>query len=538
MPIPLPALDVQPPKVADPMDQYTKLSNLKYLQQAQPLELEKMRLGNQEATYQMGARAAVNDAYRSALKINDDGSTDIDGQELTKHLATAGYGAEAPSILKGINDFKKSQMDLQEAHQKIATQAKDSLGALGYAIKQANYDPNLTDVVLQREIANNQGNPQVLRQLQQLEAITKQKPEAIKPLIDNMIAQSPKQQELANQRESADARGGPAMALYRSRVANGEDPNDVFKDIQDMMKKETGLENKKAFQDIVSKMAAGGMKIDPTKVGPSDLEKALSQKIITEKDRNDAIGYLAANNTPANQVSVSIKEAAGKESIKDAKNTYAYTDSNGDLQYATGDKLPKDADAVYPIKDPKSELGAAKAMNLVQTSFTNLAKQNQKIFDNPAARMVLTTALDDQKARSMGILVAGTGGSLTLPSGSGHIIDQLLENNAVPKDLRSDVKKYIVAHYAMKDKLITLQMALQGGKIGRGAFATIQPMFNQIPGITTADSAMADEQLHTMQQFISGAKSNWPDKYGTYEKEPDYDFKGGKSYEDQFPDHK
>lgn len=98
-----------------------------------------------------------------------------------------------------------------------------------------------------------------------------------------------------------------------------------------------------------------------------------------------------------------------------------------------------------------------------------------------------------------------------------------MQNKLVPQKYRRELKDFIVDYYAMKDKMITLQMDIQGGKIGRGALPMMQAMFAQLPGLATADRQMARRQLETVQGFISGVKEN-PEKYGNYSKEPDYKF--------------
>jgi hypothetical protein len=129
---------------------------------------------------------------------------------------------------------------------------------------------------------------------------------------------------------------------------------------------------------------------------------------------------------------------------------------------------------------------------------------------------------------------------LTLPGGTGKIIDQLLENNTVPQKYRREVKDFIVDYYAMKDKMLTLQMDIQNGKMGRAALPMIQAMFNQLPGLATADSVMAQRQLTSLQGFISGVKEKFPQKFGGYSKEPDFSFKnagtgGGGGAQGQIP---
>jgi len=243
------------------------------------------------------------------------------------------------------------------------------------------------------------------------------------------------------------------------------------------------------------------------KVLPTDNETQAKEKLQTVKDLVSGA---------AGQEHITISQQAAQQ--RRADKFYSYTDADGKVQLASGDKVPGDAEGVIPVTDVKSYIESAENTNLVQTSLNQLSKNNMAIFDDPKARATLTTALDEGQARSIGFLIAGTGGSLSLPSGSGHIIDQFLENNAVPQNLRRDVKNYIVDYYSMKDKLIALQMAMQHDRMGRGQQAVIQAMFNQLPGPSTADSDMAKRALGNLQGFLEGIKDRYPEQYGKYKK--------------------
>jgi hypothetical protein len=275
--------------------------------------------------------------------------------------------------------------------------------------------------------------------------------------------------------------------------------------------------NKLAFQNTVGKIA-NKFSTDPKKLDES-LEKAKKDGTITPEEYSAAKAYQAANPNAATTFNVNTGEAEAKQKLHDARSYFTYTDADGKTQMATGDKIPADAQGVLPIKDPQAYIAAGENLNITQKAFSKLADDNIKIFDNPTARAVLDTALDENQAAHIGFLVAGTGGQITLPSGSGKLIDQLLENNAVPAALRNDVKNYIVDYYSAKDKLIGLQMAFQNGKIGRGSQVTIQAMFSQLPGAGTNGSAMAQRSLDNLRSFADDVQERYPENYGQYKKQ-------------------
>jgi|SRR5579863_2876195 len=277
--------------------------------------------------------------------------------------------------------------------------------------------------------------------------------------------------------------------------------------------------NKLAAQDTVSKIAKAGLSTDPKDL-PTSIKKALANGTISAQAAADLRAYQAVNPNAATNLQVQVAGAEDKANLRKADKFFSYTDADGNVQLASGDKVPKDAEGVIPINDVKAFMSSADNVNLVQKTFTNLYKDNMKVFDNPAARAVLATALDDGQAAQAGILVAGTGGTITLPKGSGKVIDQMLENHAVPENLRRDVKDLIVDTWLTKDKLISLQMAIQNDKLGRGQQAVINAMYSQLPGSGTSDSIMAKRSLDGVQTMIDAVKDRYPDKYGHYTKEP------------------
>lgn len=281
----------------------------------------------------------------------------------------------------------------------------------------------------------------------------------------------------------------------------------------------TQEENKRDYQAIIGKVDQGGLPTDAKNVEKS-LDAAQKKGLITKEEHATAKGYLAANPTPATNLDVHVEGAKAGEAIKDAHKFYEWQDESG-LHWGSGDKVPAGVDAA-PVKDLDTKLNSARNMNIVQKSFNQLASHDPAMFNDPTVRAVLATALDEHQARNLGILVAGTGGSLTLPGGFGKIIDQYLQNNAVPAKYQREVKDFIADYYSMKDKLTTVQMAIQNGRMGRSSLPMVLAMFQQLPGASTADATMAQRQLGNIQQLITGVKDQFPDEYLNYKKEPDF----------------
>jgi hypothetical protein len=174
-------------------------------------------------------------------------------------------------------------------------------------------------------------------------------------------------------------------------------------------------------------------------------------------------------------------------------------------------------------------LREAEASNIVQESLNKVAQdvhEHPEVFDNAAARSILATTLEQIDRQAMGLLVAGTGGQIPLPSGMGDMINTALQNKALDKKTGEALRNYIADYKSMKDKAIVQQMAMQGGKIGRSSNTALQAIINQIPNGSTPDSKTAQRQLNNLQQTQDDLMKAYPNKYGSYEKAKPYIARG------------
>jgi hypothetical protein len=282
---------------------------------------------------------------------------------------------------------------------------------------------------------------------------------------------------------------------------------------------ETATQHK---MDMEAIGATAGVTGNP-KTEKAEINAARQAGKITDQQARDYLAFRNVEGTQGSKIDVTVAGQQSAEGIRRSDRLYAYEDAEGKTQWAWGNKIPPGSTVMYQIQNPEATVKGAKNLNTVQQSFNKLASHDTSMFDNAGARSVLTTSLDENKARSMGILVAGTGGSLTMPSGAGKIIDQVLQNNAVPQQYRRELKDFIVDYYSFKDKMLALQMNLQNNRIGRLSAPVIEAMFNQLPGVNTSDSLMAKRQIANLASFIREARSDIPDEYGSFKKAPEAD---------------
>jgi len=205
---------------SNPLDALARVMLIKTTQGQQQLQQQQI----QEGALRLQQTKALNDAYRSALVVNPDGSNDIDTSRLTQSLAASGVaGSAIPSVLKGVTDYKKGLADLQDTQAKVAAAHADNGGALGSAVKAAGYDPNLFLALTQHGINQGAIDPkgatpyvQAVTQALQQDPSGARAKQLVEQLADTWIAQSPAQQKLITEATSAQG------AAQRGRAAVGE----------------------------------------------------------------------------------------------------------------------------------------------------------------------------------------------------------------------------------------------------------------------------------------------------------------------------
>lgn len=222
-------LQYRPPQVPDPTEAYGRvlsIANLAQQRQVQQANLQRVNLENQVTQRQVDQLQATNSAYRDALTVGADGTPDIDTGKLSQSLTKAGFGSAVPSILKGVQDYKKAHADYLETRGKVATQQLDMAGAIGAATKAANYDPNLFLTQMQHAADTGAVDPAQTKYLigavqQALQQDPEQARQVVQQAADHMISISPAQQKLINERMTATGaqQRGQAAADANTREA-------------------------------------------------------------------------------------------------------------------------------------------------------------------------------------------------------------------------------------------------------------------------------------------------------------------------------
>lgn len=414
------------------------------------------------------------------------------------------------------------------------------LGKLGHVAEKIGARlPIISSVVNQipgSEGARNAEHNATLGQIEKDTSLTTAR-EAEENVADkNSLAKKPKYEmkETMDNRPDSPTYGKPVWA-----GVNETDPTDVkYNNAEAVVKGAEGptaQENKNAFQKTLAKIGTPEA-ADPGKQMDA-LNAAHDAKQISDDEYKNAVGYLGANPAPATQAAASGEKADAAAKAKLKGKYFTWSDEEG-THFGTGDKMPEGAESTEV--DGKTFMNEARTGNVVQKSMNQIAKdvdEHPEIFDNSAARNILATTLEQIDRTSAGMLIAGTGGNIPLPSGLGDMLNTALQNKALDEKTGRAVKDYIADYKSMKDKVISMQMALQGGKIGRGSAQAFKAIADQIPNGSTPDSKTARRQMSNLFTTQQDLMSKYPERYQNFEKEKPYAMTSGEPQEGQTQQH-
>jgi hypothetical protein len=286
-------------------------------------------------------------------------------------------------------------------------------------------------------------------------------------------------------------------------------------------------EDRADYQQRIANSGLTGKALDVYSKAPADATKADLDKRFDEATKLRGMNQKDAETHIQNQM----REDAREDKLKNK--FYTYTDEKG-THLVTGDKLDSlpEGTEYTTVKDVAQLTGEGRAMNAVQDSLNDLHKDleaHPEVFDNSVARGIIQTTTEQMNRASAGLLIAGTGGSVPIPSGFGDMINTALQNSTLDQKTSKAVKDYIADYKAMKDKAMVIQMMMQNGKMGRGGMQAFESIVNQLPGGSTPDSATALRQMAALQRTTTGMMGKYPEEYGDYKKAKPYEGKGSET---------
>lgn len=187
----------------------------------------------QSGALDIAQRKAVDDAWKAAAVSRPDGTVQIDPNQLTNALALSGHGAAIPAITKGLLDMQEQKDKIAASKSSLAAAEADAAGAGAQAVLASAkqnpdgsivFDPNVKAAFFAH--MHDAGYDQEAQQLQQHLQQVQSDPKAEMQVWRSVVAQSPKQQELAIQAVTANARaqqaGKPTEASLAAAAAGGD----------------------------------------------------------------------------------------------------------------------------------------------------------------------------------------------------------------------------------------------------------------------------------------------------------------------------
>lgn len=200
------ALQVQPPAAPpNPLESLAKVLQLKNAIAQQPLiqaQVERAGLENQQLGQQVGATKAMNQAFKDAVTVGPDGAPSLDKDAITKGLASSGYGSQIPAVIEHFNTMEKTAGEVRKQKADLAATEQNYAGAGAAGVKAAGYDPGAAITFLTHAVALFGPNSPSAAAL----AAIQEDPTKVQPIMDHLLAASPKQQELATSDKNAQAR--------------------------------------------------------------------------------------------------------------------------------------------------------------------------------------------------------------------------------------------------------------------------------------------------------------------------------------------
>ena len=167
----------------------------------------------QSGALQIAQQKAINDAWQSALVRGPDGSIQTDPNALTNALALSGHGAAIPIIQKGLMDMQEQRDKIAASKSSFAAAEADAAGAGAQAVIASArqnpdgslvFDPGVKAAFLAH--MNDAGYNQEAQQLQQHLQQVQSDPKAEMQVWQSLVAASPKQQALAIEKSTSDAK--------------------------------------------------------------------------------------------------------------------------------------------------------------------------------------------------------------------------------------------------------------------------------------------------------------------------------------------
>src|SRR5262245_29886397 len=128
-------LGVQMPQSQSPLEMLSQFAQLQDIRE----RTEARRLAGEEARTKHLRQQQIDEAYRDAITVDDNGELSIDYGRLTQHLP----GDLIPGVVKELRTDKASALGIQKAQMELDKLRQDHLGSAARTVIAAKGDPNI-----------------------------------------------------------------------------------------------------------------------------------------------------------------------------------------------------------------------------------------------------------------------------------------------------------------------------------------------------------------------------------------------------------
>lgn len=183
------------------------------MQQAKTQALQTQAL---QQNVDQGARVGAD------LKALDNAYMQPGGREA---IINALPGHLRPTVQKQFADADEAAAKVQETQLKVTEAQNDYLGGLAANIRDHGYEPNAAQLAISHAKTTYAGNPDMLKQIGQIEQQFQSNPATIKPIVDQLVGVSAKQKAAdaaaltAQSRAQSSATGAAKFELEKPKIA-------------------------------------------------------------------------------------------------------------------------------------------------------------------------------------------------------------------------------------------------------------------------------------------------------------------------------
>lgn len=535
--IPLPALSVHMQQPPDPLEQYSRIMQIRRFGQESQMQDMQLQQAKQQQTDSQALTKAVNEA---------NGDPDKASQLALKYGASATGVAKYQDSIQQMREratqndkgtlevLDKQHENLRGALQPLVDLAKKTPQAQPQANAQPSAQGSMA-MLAQMAQGGGQSSGETINgiqpgaqpgaQPQQADPLA-QKKQAIWTQQRNIVMQNPKAYGITDPSHvppeqypgddwvmgtnaslatghnlvteaAAKMRGSPESQSYRDLIESGMSPEDALRKVKEIgadVKPDTAAQAKQNFQSAIGKVVQenGNTLPEGSLTNPRKLQFFIQQsKSLTPQEKQGALSYMAANPTPASQA---LNVVLRGQSYGTTRQYSVLDTQNGNRPiYVSADELNDDRASGrnrYVASGPGTQ--ALNKENLMEDIRGGIQQVRSALNDKDmpeftaGQRTKLAIAMRERDPRSA--------------------VSSLITSGALGQ-LDPKQEDYLIAHSILAEQAMAMRTVLGAGQGSQDLRAAIT---NTFPGPTTPSKAYGLKQLDAFEQTINRLERGIP----------------------------